>query len=293
MAVVKQTHNLGKIKKLIDLNGDSINFDLSFTVTCKDDTPFNLLVVDQSTLDNGQELVYKEAKNTISGNILADKNMYQNYFLILKSETPCDVEVEILKKDLPKTQGLPPQGMNPQGMNPQGMNPQGMNPQGMNNRGMNPQGMNNRGMNPNDPRLRSNHSENMNNVTGNTFKFNWTHILIGVICVGGLILLFYMYKQKDTSVKNQLTNKEVDLTPDLNKNLDLTNSAYKGHIEGRDPIEVRGNGEGRGEGRQFESSFKPTLSYGDKINKYASENSMPQSPYNIVDRLNKFSNKKF
>ena len=96
MSGVKQTHNLGKIKKLIDLNGDSINFDLSFTVTCKDDTPFNALVVDQSTLDNGQELVYKEVKKTITGNILADKNVYQNYFLILKSDSPCDIELEIV-----------------------------------------------------------------------------------------------------------------------------------------------------------------------------------------------------
>ena len=114
MSGVKQTHNLGKIKKLIDLNGDSINFDLSFTVTCKDDTPFNALVVDQSTLDNGQELVYKEVKKTISGNILADKNVYQNYFLILKSDSPCDIELEIVKKDLPKTANP---GMNNPGMN--------------------------------------------------------------------------------------------------------------------------------------------------------------------------------
>ena len=97
-----QTYKLGKIKQLIDLNGDSINFDISFSVKCKDSTPFNLLVVDQETLDN-EDLVYKDAKHSISGNIVADKNIYQNHFLILKSDTPCDVEVEIKKIDLPET----------------------------------------------------------------------------------------------------------------------------------------------------------------------------------------------
>ena len=103
MSVTKKTYTLGKIKQLIDLNGDSVNFDLTFTVTGKDETMFNVLVVDQTTLDNSPELQYKEAKGTISGNIVADKNVYQNYFLILKSETPCQVEVELHKKELPRT----------------------------------------------------------------------------------------------------------------------------------------------------------------------------------------------
>jgi hypothetical protein len=107
MSENKKTITLGKIKQLIDLNGDSTNFDLSFKVTCHDDTPFNLLVVDQTTLDNTPELVYKDATKSISGSIIADKNLYQNYFLILKSETPCNVDIEIKKKVLPKTPTVP------------------------------------------------------------------------------------------------------------------------------------------------------------------------------------------
>ena len=112
MSQSKKTYTLGKIKQLIDLNGDSTNFDLSFTVTCHDDTPFNLLVVDQTTLDNTPELQYKEANKTISGNIVADKNVYQNYFLILKSEKTCSVDVELTKKVLPQTP-IEPFGTNP------------------------------------------------------------------------------------------------------------------------------------------------------------------------------------
>lgn len=103
MSVTKNTYTLNTIKQLIDLNGDSTNFDLSFTVTCQDETPFDLLVVDQTTLDNNPDLEYKQANKTISGSIVADKNVYQNYFLILKSATPCVVDVELTKKELPKT----------------------------------------------------------------------------------------------------------------------------------------------------------------------------------------------
>jgi hypothetical protein len=103
MSETKKTVKLSKIKQLIDLNGDSINFDLSFKVTCHDDTPFKVLVVDQTTLDNTPNLQYKETKNTISGNIVADKNIYQNYFLILKADKECKVDVELTKKLLPKT----------------------------------------------------------------------------------------------------------------------------------------------------------------------------------------------
>lgn len=107
MTQTKKTLTLGKMRQLIDLNGDSTNFDLSFNVTCKDDTPYNILIVDQTTLDNTPELQYKEVKNSISGKIVADKNVYQNHFLILKSDTPCVVDVELEKNVLPKTPSGP------------------------------------------------------------------------------------------------------------------------------------------------------------------------------------------
>jgi hypothetical protein len=103
MTTTKNTYTLGKIKQLVDLNGDSTNFELSFVVTCKEDTLFQVLVVDQTTLDNDPDLKYKDVTKTISGDIRADKNIYQNYFLILKSDTPCKVDVELTKKELPRT----------------------------------------------------------------------------------------------------------------------------------------------------------------------------------------------
>jgi hypothetical protein len=104
MATNRQTHQVGKIKKLIDLNGDTTNFDITFRVDSKNKEPFDILVVDQTTLDNNPSLEYKKVENgSISGNVVNDKNVYQNYFVILKADNPCDCIVEIIKKELPKS----------------------------------------------------------------------------------------------------------------------------------------------------------------------------------------------
>jgi len=96
----QKTYTVNKRRQLVDLNGDSKNFDLTFTCTSKDDTPFDVLVVDQTTLDSTPTLQYKKANGTISGNIVADKDVYQNYFLVLKADKPCQVTVNTVKKDI-------------------------------------------------------------------------------------------------------------------------------------------------------------------------------------------------
>lgn len=108
MPVSKKTYTLGPMKQLIDLNGDITNFDLTFTATSQDGSPFELLVVDQTTLDSNPSLEYKKAEGTMSGNIVSDKGVYQNYFLLLKSDSKneCDVTIEI--KEIPQKVPLPP-----------------------------------------------------------------------------------------------------------------------------------------------------------------------------------------
>jgi hypothetical protein len=97
---VTKTYSLTSMKQLVDLNGDTKNFDLTFTATCQEGASFDAVVVDQTTLDNNNNLEYKKAEGTISGNIIADKNVYQNYFLLLKSAKPCKVNVTIEKKEI-------------------------------------------------------------------------------------------------------------------------------------------------------------------------------------------------
>ena len=102
MPVKTNTYKIGKLKQLIDLNGDNTNFNISFKVTSENGEDFNALVVDQKTLDSGDELNYKLANGVLSGTINADKNVYQNYFLILKADTPTNVTVEINIEELPQ-----------------------------------------------------------------------------------------------------------------------------------------------------------------------------------------------
>jgi hypothetical protein len=101
MSANVKNYSVSKVKQLIDLNGDSTNFDISFRVTSQNNAPFDILVVDQATLDGNPDLKYKSVTNgSISGRIKHDKNVYQNHFMILRAENPCECNVEIRKTDL-------------------------------------------------------------------------------------------------------------------------------------------------------------------------------------------------
>jgi hypothetical protein len=94
-------YDIGKMKQLIDLNGQTTNFDITFNATSVDGSEFDIVVVDQTTLDNNAELNYKKANGTLSGNIISDKNVYQNYFIVLKADKPTKVDITINKKEIP------------------------------------------------------------------------------------------------------------------------------------------------------------------------------------------------
>ena len=96
---------INNIKTLVDLNEDDMYFDIDFKVTSKKGEPFIISVVDQNTLDNQEDLEYKEVEDGfISGNIKNNKNIYQNYFLCLRSMSDSEIEcdVEIIRKTPPK-----------------------------------------------------------------------------------------------------------------------------------------------------------------------------------------------
>lgn len=109
MSTFQKEYLLNKVKQLIDLNGDSVNFRIKFAVKSKNGEPFELTVADQTTLDNNN-LVYEKVTNgQRSGEVFQDKNVYQNFFLVLKSEQPCQVMVNFVKEELPKTSTKPAQ----------------------------------------------------------------------------------------------------------------------------------------------------------------------------------------
>ena len=96
---------ISNIKTLVDLNEDDVIFDIDFKVTSKNNEPFIISVVDQNTLDNQENLEYKEIDDGyIAGNVKNNKNVYQNYFLCLKSlsESEIECDVEIIRKTPPE-----------------------------------------------------------------------------------------------------------------------------------------------------------------------------------------------
>jgi hypothetical protein len=94
-----KTYNVTKQKQIIDLNGDSVNFDLTFNAKSKDGKPFYVSVVDQESLDNGREIAFKKSENgEISANIVSDKNIYKSYNLVIRADNPCIVDISVDKK---------------------------------------------------------------------------------------------------------------------------------------------------------------------------------------------------
>lgn len=110
----QKTITIDTIKQLIDINGDATNFKANFTVSAPNGDSFFMLVADQNKLDSGEELQYRQVQGSESGSIVADKNVYQNYYLVLKADRPIPVDVAIDFEPLPM-QDLPyqPKQFNP------------------------------------------------------------------------------------------------------------------------------------------------------------------------------------
>lgn len=181
----QNSYSLTNRQQLVDLNGEMTNFNLTFTVTSKKNESFDVLVVDQTTLDNQPKLDFKRANGTISGNIIADKNVYQNYFLCLKADKPCDVNVTIdLKEIPPQPQQLPQQQIQQAQSMPTGQ--------------AKPQQL-----------VKANKSEGI----------NWKFILLVIIVIGGGALLWYMYRRKETKNKPQTNQETSDIQPPVVENV--------------------------------------------------------------------------
>lgn len=102
MATIKKSLVLGKTKQLLDLNEDSINFQVEFEVKSKNGSDFEGVVSTQTSLDSNTPLEYKLSQGGVfSGRFVQNTDVYQNFYLILKSETQCEVDLEIVKLNIP------------------------------------------------------------------------------------------------------------------------------------------------------------------------------------------------
>lgn len=116
MEILKMTREEQKYRatarhQLIDLNKDNTNFQLRFE--CRAIEPssvFQICVTNQEELDTKDmaDMPLKDVTDgEISGNILADTNEYQNYFLVLRADKECDVVVTIDLESIPYVEREP------------------------------------------------------------------------------------------------------------------------------------------------------------------------------------------
>ena len=94
----EQQYKISRRAQLIDLNKDHTNFKLQFECHATPDVTYQVCVTNQTELDSKDisELEMRTVEGgTISGNIVADSDVYQNYFLVLRSENEIPVQVVI------------------------------------------------------------------------------------------------------------------------------------------------------------------------------------------------------
>ncbi len=102
-------YTLGSHKQLIDINEDLVNFEAEIQVVSKEGAPFEAIIVTQTQLDSGEPVNYKLVREGIfQANIKQDNGMYDNYLLLLKSDTGATVEANIAAKAVQQARAQPP-----------------------------------------------------------------------------------------------------------------------------------------------------------------------------------------
>lgn len=97
------TLELSSRHQLVDLNKKLVNFKLDFNVVSLNDKEFEAIVIHQSDInkhDSLDTIQMKTAPKKISGDIIADNNVYENYFLILRSNEPQNVEIRTIIQEI-------------------------------------------------------------------------------------------------------------------------------------------------------------------------------------------------
>jgi hypothetical protein len=92
-----KTYQVDKHKQLIPLNGSMAHFTCLFEVK-NNKTPFNITIVEQGDIHPKQYKLIEDGY--INGQIESD-GVLKSYFLVLKSQQPCECEVKISLKPKP------------------------------------------------------------------------------------------------------------------------------------------------------------------------------------------------
>jgi hypothetical protein len=99
--MLNRTLDLSTHQQLVDLNGEIVNFHVSYTVTSTNDKPFQMAVVEQEQLDSGIPTQFKTVSSVVQNELSNTDGKYKNYYIALKSQEPdTSVRVEIQKTDI-------------------------------------------------------------------------------------------------------------------------------------------------------------------------------------------------
>jgi len=93
--------NLNSIKQLVDINKNFTNFICKFEVESENKQPFEMVVINQRLLDNDGVINFMSVDGETSGEFTMDKNIFDNWFIALRSSEPVKVFVKISLKPLP------------------------------------------------------------------------------------------------------------------------------------------------------------------------------------------------
>lgn len=97
--------DIGPKRQLVDLNGDTVNFDLTVNLIAKDSSAqFQGVIVTQSELDSGAELEYRDFEGSLRARLTNDKGVYENHFLCVRSDKQVPAMLEI---DLNEVEVMP------------------------------------------------------------------------------------------------------------------------------------------------------------------------------------------
>jgi hypothetical protein len=100
--VTKTTYAASRIKQLVDINQATTNFRATFTLTSAQGKPFEAVIVPQRLLDSEGELEFQPAPGQLSAEIVRDRNIYEHYFLVFRSEEPMMLDFEMTFQPLPE-----------------------------------------------------------------------------------------------------------------------------------------------------------------------------------------------
>ena len=208
---IKSQHQISKTKTLIDINKTATNFEAEIEIICQNSNePIYVAILNQTQLDNLSDIPYNKILKNYKDYVKVTDNVYQNYFCVVKADSPNNIDLSIKLRELPKvnSQGMPSQGMTSQGMTSQGMPSQGMPSQGMPSQGMTSQGMPSQGMTSQGMPSQALPPQGMPPQGIDTSnKFNWK--IIFYIALFGIIgyLVYKFLQNKNSILQNFSQNK--------------------------------------------------------------------------------------